>query len=166
MESLPNKLVLVGDRCIKNQSLRNQVNKLSPLFDICFSDTGIEYAGCIDEGQYVIFVYDDFTDDVFERLSSKQGCIISPQIVHSATEMTPPILVPRRRPLYNHALKDQVICFTGFTDRSQVSQLAALVHYMDGTIRKEYTIPTSLTWWPITARERSTRRRSVLVVRL
>lgn len=26
MESLPNKLVLVGDRCIKNQSLRNQVN--------------------------------------------------------------------------------------------------------------------------------------------
>lgn len=46
--------------------------------------------------------------------------------------------MPRRRPLYNHALKDQVICFTGFTDRSQVSQLAALVHYMDGTIRKEY----------------------------
>ena len=36
-------------------------------------------------------------------------------------------------------MKDQVICFTGFNERSQISQLASLVHYMNGTIRKDYS---------------------------
>ena len=50
-----------------------------------------------------------------------------------------PTLSRRRRPVYNNAMKDQVICFTGFNERSQISQLASLVHYMNGTIRKDYS---------------------------
>lgn len=36
-------------------------------------------------------------------------------------------------------MKDAVICFTGFNDRNQISELASLVHFMNGTIRKEYS---------------------------
>lgn len=56
---------------------------------MCFSDTGIEYAGNTDEAVAIILVYDDFTDDIFTKLNSKNCSIIGPQIVLSAVETDP-----------------------------------------------------------------------------
>ncbi|XP_067948409.1 protein ECT2-like isoform X2 [Watersipora subatra] len=138
MEVSQDKLVLVGERCVKNRSLREAAQKLSPQYELCFSDTGIEYAG-YEEGCDIVMVYDNFTDCVFDKLCAKNCTIIGPQILFTSTSTDPPILVRRKKPVYNNALKDQVVCFTGFTDREQISNLASLVHFMNGTIRKDFS---------------------------
>lgn len=49
------------------------------------------------------------------------------------------MLVYNKRPLYNQSMADVIVCFTGFNDRTQISRLASLVHYMGGVIRKEFS---------------------------
>ena len=65
------------------------LQKFSDRYEICFSDTGIEYAGSLDDTGVITMVYDDFTDEIFNKLSTRGCCIMGPQIIITSAAQDP-----------------------------------------------------------------------------
>lgn len=96
---------------------------LSSKYEICLSDTGIEYAGCEDESYDTILVYDDFTDAIFDKLNAQQCCIVGPQIIIDTTKAEPVSKTVSDIYLFTrfmHHAKDWLHIFRGVTDKLHI----------------------------------------------
>lgn len=85
------------------------------------------------------FVCEAFHDDYFKMLHKRRCRICAPPFliyIHTKNRNIP----ETSRPLYNGSMFGVAVCFTGFaTKRNAVSELADLVHFMGGSVRKDFS---------------------------
>ena len=85
----------------------------------------------------VVFLCDPFEGDDFEYLVKEDHRIVGSPVVYSCVEDQYP-LPCSSRPLYCSVMSNIVVCFTGFKEKSKLSQLCGLVHFMGGSVRKDF----------------------------
>ena len=85
------------------------------------------------------FVCDVFSGDLFVLLRKKSCRICGPPLliyIHGKQRSIP----DTHRPLFNGSMFGVAVCFTGFAaKRDSVSELANLVHFMGGSVRKDFS---------------------------
>ena len=103
------------------------------------AETEDDLALMAEERRRYFFVCDTFRGDLFNLLRKKRCHICAPPFLvymHSRKRSIPQI----SRPLFNGSMFGVAVCFTGFaTKRDAVSQLADLVHFMGGSVRKDFS---------------------------
>ncbi|CAF0902601.1 unnamed protein product [Adineta steineri] len=90
--------------------------------------------------QLRIFIIDSFDDKTFYSLKDNDNMyIISSELVLICAEKKIDIPVPRRnRPLYSQQLESAVVCFVGSIRREIHAKFSDIVHYLGGSVRKDY----------------------------
>ena len=90
--------------------------------------------------QLRICVIELFDESLFYSLKEVENIyIISAELVLTCAEQKIDIPIPRRnRPLYSQHLSSAVICFVGGTRREIHTKFSDIVHYLDGSVRKDY----------------------------
>ncbi|CAF1601547.1 unnamed protein product, partial [Adineta ricciae] len=91
--------------------------------------------------QLRIYVVQSFDENLFYSLKEDENIyIISAELVLTCAEKKIDIPVPRRnRPLYSQHLASAVICFVGGTRREIHTKFSDIVHYLGGSVRKDYS---------------------------
>ncbi|UJR36548.1 hypothetical protein I4U23_029268 [Adineta vaga] len=91
--------------------------------------------------QLRIYVIESFDENLFYSLKEDENIyIISAELVLTCAEKKIDIPVPRRnRPLYSQHLVSAVICFVGGTRREIHTKFSDIVHYLGGSVRKDYS---------------------------
>lgn len=131
------KVCVVGQNNHINQELINALKTLD--VEILFSETGREIAEStsMSDATEVVFLCDPFEGDDFEYLVKEDHRIVGSPVVYSCVEDQYP-LPCSSRPLYCSVMSNIVVCFTGFKEKSKLSQLCGLVHFMGGSVRKDF----------------------------
>ncbi|CAF2039742.1 unnamed protein product [Rotaria magnacalcarata] len=90
--------------------------------------------------QLRIYVIESFEESLFYNLKEDENIyIISAELVLTCAEKKIDIPVPRRnRPLYSQHLSSAIICFVGGTRREIHTKFSDIVHYLGGSVRKDY----------------------------
>lgn len=88
-----------------------------------------------EEKHRFFFVCDIFSGDIFDLLRKKQCRICGPQLLLYIHERKRPV-PETHRPLFNGSMFGVKVCFTSFDTVDAVTQLANLVHFMGGSVRK------------------------------
>lgn len=122
---------------INNRLLMSAIQFLNPEYTI--ADTVDDLALFAEEKRKYFFVCDAFSGELFDLLRKKTCRICGPPLliyIHSKQRSIP----DTHRPLYNGSMFGVAVCFTGFaTQRDAVSDLANFVHYMGGSVRKDFS---------------------------
>ena len=107
--------------------------------EVIYSDDGrdIADASCMSDAVEVVFLCEPFEGEDFDYLWKEDHRIIGPPVVFSCAEEQQP-LPCSSRPLYCTTMSNIVVCFTGFKEKSKLSKLCALVHFMGGSVRRDF----------------------------
>lgn len=102
--------------------------------------TLVENKQLLSKRQLKIYVVESFDESIFIQLKDEENIyIISSELVLNCAERKIDIPVPRRnRPLYSQHLSSAVICFVGGTRREIHTKFSDIVHYLGGSVRKDY----------------------------
>ncbi|UJR09565.1 hypothetical protein I4U23_013800 [Adineta vaga] len=113
--------------CINNE---NEVNKILA-----------ETKDCLSKRQLKIYIVDSFDEETFHNLRDNDNIYtISSELVLICAEKKIDIPVPRKnRPLYSQQLESAVICFVGSARREIHAKFSDIVHYLGGSVRKDYS---------------------------
>ncbi|XP_069474829.1 protein ECT2 isoform X2 [Ambystoma mexicanum] len=85
-----------------------------------------------------VFVLSDFKNPVFHHLYKAECRILGPPIVMYCSQKGEPLPFTSR-PLYSPSMLNLVLCFTGFRRKEELVKLVNLVHYMGGTIKRDFS---------------------------
>lgn len=122
---------------MSNKELMSAIQYLNPEYTIAESEQDLEVMS--NERRKYYFVCELFEGKVFQLLKKKRCHICAPPFltyIHSRKRILPETC----RPLFNGSMFGVAVCFTGFaTKRDAVSQLADLVHFMGGSVRKDFS---------------------------
>lgn len=131
------KVCVVGQNNSIDEMLVNALQKLD--IEIVFSETGREIAESthVSDAIETVFLCDPFEGDNFEYLLKEDHRIVGPPVVFSCAQDQHP-LPCSSRPVYCTVMSNIVVCFTGFREKSKLSQLCALVHFMGGSVRRDF----------------------------
>ncbi|KAI8498895.1 Protein T2 [Branchiostoma belcheri] len=137
MDMVETRVCLVGPDVQGNQALTKALQKLN--LPVVKSSTGEEYMTDSDDYD-TVFVLAEFEGPGFEALhkSDLRSRVLGPSAVVRYAEMGDG-LPSVQRPLYCTSMKDLILCFTGFRQKEQLSRLVDLVHFMGGSIRKDFS---------------------------
>jgi hypothetical protein len=107
--------------------------------EIVYSDDGrdIADASCMSDAVEVVFLCEPFEGEHFDYLWKEDHRIVGSPVVLSCAEERQP-LPCSSRPLYCTVMSNIVVCFTGFKEKSKLSKLCALVHFMGGSVRRDF----------------------------
>lgn len=131
------KVCVVGQNNAAEQELINALRTLD--VEVVFSESGRDFAeaACMSDTCEVVFLCEPFEGEDFEYLRREDHRIVGPPVIYSCAEAHHP-LPCSSRPLYCSAMANIVVCFTGFKEKSKLSQLCALVHFMGGSVRRDF----------------------------
>lgn len=131
------KVCVVGQNNAAEQELINALRTLD--VEVVFSESGRDFAeaACMSDTCEVVFLCEPFEGEDFEYLWREDHRIVGPPVIYSCAEAHHP-LPCSSRPLYCSAMANIVVCFTGFKEKSKLSQLCALVHFMGGSVRRDF----------------------------
>ncbi|KHJ39950.1 BRCA1 protein [Trichuris suis] len=99
------------------------------------SERGVDYIHEKD----MAFVLNDFSGPDFSYLYHAGHRIYGPTIIFESAQAKSPLPL-KSRPLYCNAMKDVTICFAGFSDKKTLVRYVDLVHYMGGSVRRNFTL--------------------------
>lgn len=85
----------------------------------------------------IVFICEPFEGQHFDYLWKEDHRIVGPSVIYNCARENLP-LPWSSRPLYCTSMSNIVVCFTGFKEKSKLSNLCALVHYMGGSVRKDF----------------------------
>lgn len=107
--------------------------------EVVYSDDGRDLAdaSCMSDAVEVVFLCEPFEREHFDYLWKEDHRIVGPPVVFSCAQERQP-LPCSSRPLYCSVMTNIVVCFTGFKEKSKLSKLCALVHFMGGSVRREF----------------------------
>ena len=107
--------------------------------EVVYSDDGRDIAdtSCMSDAVEVVFLCEPFEGEHFDYLWKEDHRIVGPPVVYSCAEERHS-LPCSSRPIYCTAMSNIVVCFTGFKEKSKLSKLCALVHFMGGSVRREF----------------------------
>ncbi|XP_058803281.1 protein ECT2 isoform X2 [Phymastichus coffea] len=98
------------------------------------SETGVEY---IDDTTYcTYFVLKKFEGNEYDVLHKTAHRILGPTALLQLAEKKES-LPSINRPMYTQAMFGQIVVFTGFRRKEELTKLVTLIHHMGGSIRKE-----------------------------
>lgn len=122
---------------INNKELMSAIQYLNPEYTI--AETEDDLSLLAEERRKYYFICETFRGELFKLLRKKQCRICAPPFlvyIHNRKRSIP----QTSRPLFNGSMFGVAVCFTGFaTKRDAVSQLADLVHFMGGSVRKDFS---------------------------
>lgn len=91
------------------------------------------------ERRKYFFICEDFESESFKTLRRKRCRICGPPLLHYLHSRKR-ALPETSRPLFNGSMFGVAVCFTGFASRGNiVNQLADLVHFMGGSVRRDFS---------------------------
>ncbi|XP_066266141.1 protein ECT2-like isoform X1 [Branchiostoma lanceolatum] len=137
IDMVETRVCLVGPDVQGNQALSKALQKLNLI--VVKSSTGEEFMTDSDDYD-TVFVLAEFEGPGFEALhkSNLRSRVLGPSAVVHCAEMGE-VLPSVQRPLYCTSMKDLILCFTGFRQKEKLSRLVDLVHFMGGSIRKDFS---------------------------
>jgi len=122
---------------MNNKELMAAIKSLNPEYTIAETDDEILHLA--EERRKYFFICESFHNNLFKVLKKRHCRICAPPFlvyIHNRKRSIP----ETSRPLFNGSMFGVAVCFTGFaTKRDAVSQLADLVHYMGGSVRKDFS---------------------------
>lgn len=136
------KVCVVGRKNFEDNELIDALKTLD--VEILFSENGRDVAEsvCMSDATEVVFLCDPFEGVDFEFLWNEDQRIVGPPVIFSCAQDHQP-LPCSSRPLYCTAMSNIIVCFTGFKEKTKLSQLCALVHFMGGSVRRDFNSKVS-----------------------
>ena len=98
------------------------------------SNNGMEYFD--DRNVRTIFVLDQFSGKVFEKLSDARKHILGPPAIKDLVNNSFPLLM-KRVPVYCIALHECVIVLNGIRKKADIERVLRLIHNMGGSVKKD-----------------------------
>ncbi|XP_046854371.1 protein ECT2-like [Xenia sp. Carnegie-2017] len=131
------KACVVGSQNKDNTELNNALKMLD--VEVIYSDDGrdIADASTMSDAVEIVFICEPFEGKHFDYLWKEDHRIVGPSVIYNCAKENLP-LPWSSRPLYCTSMSNIVVCFTGFKEKSKLSNLCALVHYMGGSVRKDF----------------------------
>ena len=135
--SMITRVCVVGQHNHNHQELNNALKMLD--VEVVHSADGrdIADASCMSDAVEVVFLCEPFEGEDFDYIWKEDHRIIGPPVVFSCAEEKKPLPFSSR-PLYCTTMSNIVVCFTGFKEKSKLSKLCALVHFMGGSVRRDF----------------------------
>ena len=127
-------IVLVGD-VSADADIKEAIKTLKLKYEE--SENGLDFIRQASRVE-TVFILSEFEGDVFHKLHKAEARIVGPPILLQCARDNTPIPF-HNRPLYCLAMKKVIVCFTGFDRKEEVGPLAALLHHMGGSVRKDIT---------------------------
>ncbi|XP_069474833.1 protein ECT2 isoform X6 [Ambystoma mexicanum] len=135
MPQIETRVVLVQDAG-QNEELLNALEEIKVPY---IKTETVEEFGDADCPEFeTVFVLSDFKNPVFHHLYKAECRILGPPIVMYCSQKGEPLPFTSR-PLYSPSMLNLVLCFTGFRRKEELVKLVNLVHYMGGTIKRDFS---------------------------
>ncbi|XP_070538599.1 protein ECT2-like [Ptychodera flava] len=135
--ALETRICLVGEDTYNDNALKTAVKELG--FLVVHSKNGREYTNDAVDEYDTVFVFHKFEGpdyDYIRRLDYFR--IMGPPALLKCAKNNEP-LPCNTRPLYCTLMSQLIVCFTGFRNKEEITQLVNLVHHMGGSIRKDFS---------------------------
>ncbi|XP_066924148.1 protein ECT2-like [Clytia hemisphaerica] len=128
---------LTNKSLMQNKDLMAAIQYFKPEYTLVDTDENLEVMS--NERRKYFFVCQNFDDERFKTLRRKKCRICGPPLLvylHSRKRALP----DTSRPLFNGSMFGVAVCFTGFASKgNMVNQLADLVHFMGGSVRRDFS---------------------------